>query len=265
MFEDLYRTAAGRVIARLLAAPFISKAAGRLLDSRPSRLFIAPFVRKNHIDLSLAEKSEFDSFNDFFCRRLKPGLRPVDMSEDALVSPCDGLLSVYEISPELRIKIKGGVYTPESLTQGAVPGNMFAGGSCLVFRLTPAHYHRYIYPAEGDITAEGRIPGIFHTVRPTALDNVEVFKTNTREYRLLESPIFGKILQMEIGATLVGRIHNHHGAGVHVLKGQEKGTFLFGGSTIVLLTELKLAPQAEEREVLAGERIYSLRRPPAGQ
>ena len=80
------------------------------------------------------------------------------------------------------------------------------------------------------------IPGVFHTVNPAASDRFPVYKENTREYCLLRSENFGTLLQMEVGAMLVGQIENNPGNKT-VARGQEKGHFAFGGSTVILMTQ----------------------------
>ena len=112
----------------------------------------------------------------------------------------------------------------------------YAGGYALIFRLTVDDYHRYCYVAEGEKSENTRIPGVLHTVNPIANDHFPIYKENSREYSILHSAKFGDILMMEVGALLVGRIVNHHEA-AEVTRGQEKGYFQFGGSTVVLLTE----------------------------
>jgi len=73
-----------------------------------------------------------------------------------------------------------------------------------------------------------------HTVRPIALENGPVFTENCREFTVMKTRHFGKAVQMEVGAMLVGKIRNNHGK--HRFKrGEEKGCFLYGGSTIILL------------------------------
>lgn len=113
----------------------------------------------------------------------------------------------------------------------------FYGGDALIFRLTPANFHRYCYAAGGNILFSGKIQGKLHCVRPIALRTVPVFVQNCREYLVYENKVFGMIVQMEIGALLVGKIRNHrHAEGAdQVQAGVEKGYFEFGGSTILLL------------------------------
>jgi phosphatidylserine decarboxylase len=95
------------------------------------------------------------------------------------------------------------------------------------------------------------IPGKLHTVRPVALQKYPVFTENCREYTILNTDHFGKIAQIEVGAMLVGKICNHHGVSA-IKKGQEKGYFMYGGSTIILLLE-KDAVQMDP-EILAANR-----------
>lgn len=252
MFEHLYQNVPGRVLARLIASPPISRAAGAFLGSRLSRFLIAPFVKKNGIDLSQALGAPYAAFNDFFTRRLVPGARPICEEAGSLASPCDGLLSVYPISEDSILTVKGQPYTVETLLDDPALARKFDGGTCMVFRLTPSHYHRYAFAVSGTILASRHIRGIFHTVRPEALRQLPVFKTNTREYVLCDSPDFGLLVQMEVGATLVGRIVNEKTAGAFT-KGEEKGRFEFGGSTIVLLVQkdrLKLTVPADEKDEL---------------
>ena len=259
MFEDIYSRPLGRLAARVLAAPFVSFLAGAFMDSRLSRPFIRGFAKRNMIDMSEVLKTDFSSFNDFFTRELKPGARPLCPDADALIAPCDGLLSVYDIGPDSRFDIKGHLYTAFSLTENQDIARAFDGGKCLVFRLTPSHYHRYIWPVNGRVTGRKHIRGLYHTVRPGALEHTEVFKTNTREYALCETD-FGRLLYMEVGAMLVGRIVNRAGQDAFS-RGDEKGYFAFGGSTIVLLLEAgaaelegRFSPDAET-PVRAGEKI----------
>lgn len=245
MYENLYQHKLGRIIASLIARPGISRAAGYFMDSRLSRPFIRPFIRKNGIDMREAAPKAYTSFNDFFTRRLVDGARPFDERSFALPSPCDGLLTVYKARQDGAFTVKGTPYTMETLLKDKSLAASFEGGWLFVFRLTPCHYHRYAFPDNGRITLTKRIQGVFHTVRPEALENMPVFKTNTREYACLETENFGRMIYMEVGATMVGRIQNDVKTGVFT-RGQEKGRFEFGGSTVILITEKgKCTPDAE--------------------
>jgi phosphatidylserine decarboxylase len=110
----------------------------------------------------------------------------------------------------------------------------YIGGICLIFRLTVDDYHRYCYFDNGTKGNNTFIKGVLHTVNPIALGKYNIYKRNSREYTVLETENFGKAVQDEVGALLVGRIKNLHQT--HTFKrGEEKGMFEFGGSTVVLL------------------------------
>ena len=232
----LYKTVPGRVVLKVVTARWVSVAAGKFLDSPLSKGLINRFVKKNGIDLNEYESDNFKCFNDCFCRKIKDGLRPIDMDADALISPCDGLLSAYVITPETLLDIKGSLYRIEDLVNDAELAGKYAGGTCLVFRLCVNHYHRYVYVDDGSKGENIFIKGKLHTVRPIALEALPVFKRNCREYTVMHTDGFGDVTQIEVGALLVGKIKNHDGA-AQIKRGNEKGMFLYGGSTIILLLE----------------------------
>ena len=263
----LYHTPVGRLLLKPLCARPVSRLCGRFLDSPLSKILIRPIVRRTGIRLEDFLSDDFCCFNDCFTRRVRPELRPVDASPDALVAPCDGLLSVYPIREYTVIPVKQSRYTINDLLGDDPMAARFEGGVCLVFRLCVNHYHRYCYPDGGRPLRSGFIPGELHTVRPIALEQLPVFVRNCREYALLETDHLGTVAQIEVGAMLVGKIANHP-APERFERGDEKGMFLYGGSTVILLIEpgrihipeAAFALSAEEREipVCMGERIADL-------
>jgi len=232
----LYETVPGRLLLKLLTAPAVSKAAGAFLSTRLSCFLIAPFVRNNQIDMSQYEPVKYKSYNDFFTRKIKAKLRPVDMEATHFISPCDSKLTVYPITEDGRFTIKQTPYTVESLLQNKKLAKEYVGGYALVFRLTVDDYHRYCYVADGTKEDNVVIPGVLHTVNPIANDYFPIYKENSREYSILHTKDFGDIVMMEVGALLVGKIVNHHRK-FKVFRGQEKGYFEFGGSTVVLFVK----------------------------
>ena len=264
LLERLYGTMAGRLLLKPLVTPMVSRLGGRLLDSRISVLLIGPFIRKNFIDMSDYEKRSYRSYNDFFQWRLRPGVRRIDMTPDHLISPCDARLSVYSLDEEFAFTVKHTFYTVETLLKNRRLADRFCGGFAWIFRLCVDDYHRYIYIDNGKASPPRHIPGVFHTVNPIANDRYPIYKENTREYTLLRSKNFGTVLQMEVGALLVGKIENYIPT-APVVRGQEKGSFAFGGSTVILLTQKgKVRPdpdllentlQGIETRVLLGESI----------
>lgn len=230
----LYETAFGRVLLKILVRPWVSKMGGKVLSTRISCIAIRPFVRRSGICMSEYETETYRSYNDFFTRRIRPQCRPIDRDPMHLISPCDSKLTVYRITPDGVFTIKHTQYTVSSLLKNETLAQSYYGGICLVFRLAVDDYHRYCYVADGEKGDNVTIDGVFHTVNPIANDRFPIYKENTREYSLLQTERFGPILMMEVGALMVGKIVNHHGS-ARVSRGEEKGYFQFGGSTIVLL------------------------------
>lgn len=244
----LYKTLPGRILLKPLASRPLSKLCGAFLDSPLSSFLIKDFVQKNKINLDDYQTEGIRTFNEFFRRQIKDGKRPFDQNPDHLCSPCDGLLSVWQIKEDTVIPVKQSCYTITSLLQNQTLASEYEDGLCLVFRLCVDNYHRYSYADSGKKSANFFIPGLLHTVRPIALEARPVFVQNCREYTTIESPAFGKLVQMEVGAMLVGRIVNLEGEGIAV-RGKEKGFFEYGGSTIILLIKknmVRLRPELLE-------------------
>ena len=241
----LYNSRLGRPLLWMLTGCPLSMLVGEFLDSRLSRRLVRGYARRNGIDLSQFEPGPFPSFNAFFTRRILPELRPVDSDPRALISPCDAKLSVYRIDEGATFPIKGFTYTVASLLRDEEAAERYRGGICLVFRLCVDDYHRYHY-LDNCTHGEPRfIKGRLHTVQPVALEKRRVFTENCRECTLLHTEGFGDVMQVEVGALMVGRIVNTHREG-SFLRGEEKGRFEFGGSTVVLLLEKDKATLDEE-------------------
>ncbi|MBR4628517.1 MAG: phosphatidylserine decarboxylase [Ruminococcus sp.] len=264
--KRLYGSVWGRCLLKFMTAPFLSRAAGAFMDSRCSKLMIKPFIRRSGIDMSQFEQRKFRSYNDFFTRKVLPGKRPVDMTPEHLISPCDSKLTVYRIDRRSIFRIKGSRYRVSDLLGSKKLAEGFRGGLCLIFRLEVDDYHRYCYFDSGRKSENVFIPGELHTVNPIALERYNIYKRNSREYTLLDTDNFGRAAQIEVGAMMVGRICNCNGAG-NIVRGNEKGKFEFGGSTIVVLLEkdradidgdiMKNSSEGFETAVKYGERIGS--------
>lgn len=236
LLKKLYGSVTGRVLLKTLTAPALSRIAGRFMDSPASKVLIKPFIKKSGIDTSQYVMSGFRSYNDFFTRRIKKGKRPVDTAPEHLISPCDSKLTVYKISSRSIFRIKGSRYRVSDLLCNDFLAKRYCGGYCCIFRLEVDDYHRYCYIDSGVKSGNTFIPGELHTVNPVALERYNIYKRNCREYTVLHTDNFGDVVQVEVGAMLVGRIVNLHDEGAF-RRGEEKGRFEFGGSTVVLLFE----------------------------
>lgn len=236
LLSFLYTNIFGRMLLKPLIQPQVSKLAGRYLSSAHSKWLISKFIERNEINMDIYEECDYSSFNDFFTRKIKPDCRPVPEDLDVLISPCDCLATVYPIQENTTFSIKNTEYTLRSLLRSPHLAKRFRGGYAYVLRLTVEDYHRYLYSVSGKQSKNYHIDGTFHTVNPIANDYLPIYKENTREYTVIRSKEFGDVLQMEVGALLVGKISNHKQSTV-VTRGEEKGFFEYGGSTIVVLTQ----------------------------
>ena len=232
----LYNTQPGRILLKPLIQPCVSMLAGAFMDSSISRVFIPLFIKACNINMQDYEERKYSSYNDFFTRRVKAGKRVIDKEPKHLIAPCDGKLTVYTLDKDLQFTIKDTRYTLQSLLKSRKLADYYKDGSLLVFRLTVDDYHRYCYIDDGIKTKNYRIKGVFHTVNPLAGEQFPVYKENTREFCMLNSENFGRLMIMEVGALLVGKIVNYHEEAC-VRRGEEKGRFEFGGSTIVVCLE----------------------------
>jgi phosphatidylserine decarboxylase len=222
----LYERALGRCFLKMLSSRSVSKACGKFLDSKMSKPMINRFIKKNDIDTDDYEIEDPRCFNEFFVRQIKQELRPFEDDPNVLISPCDALLSAYHIELGTVIPAKQSKYSLRELLADDELAKKYDGGACLVFRLTVSHYHRYVYAVDGVKGDNIFIEGKLHTVRPIALEAEPVFVQNCREYTVIETERFGDVVQMEVGAMLVGKIDNYHGAR-SVTRGEEKGKFLY--------------------------------------
>ena len=224
------------MVLKLLTAPLLSKIAGAYMDCGISKIHIKGFIQKAGIDMSEYEKQEYKNFNECFTRKILKEKRPVCQEADKLTAPCDGRLSAYHIGEDSTFEIKRSRYRVSDLIEGSETAPDYCGGVCLVFRLCVDNYHRYGYIDDGVILENRALKGRLHTVRPIAMERYPVFVQNSREYTVMETEHFGRIAQIEVGAMMIGKIVNHKHSGA-VKRGEEKGMFLYGGSTIVVLLE----------------------------
>ncbi len=262
--EFIYSKAPMRFLLRILARPIVSKIAGKFLDTWPSTFLIDSFVKKNHIQMKDYERRRYCSYNEFFTRKIKAKKRPFDQTPSTLIAPCDGKVIAYPINLDSKFKIKNSYYTIESMLRNRKLAKEYVGGTCVIIRLTVDNYHRYCYVDQAAKERNHFIPGRLYTVNPIILDHVNIYKENSRSYCVLNTQNFGKVIQMEVGALMVGKINNYHRQAI-VMRGQEKGKFEFGGSTVVLLLQrdvvgidddiLKNTKEGYETVIKMGEQI----------
>ncbi len=233
----LYGNVIGRSFLRLITKPIVSRVIGNILSTKASCLLINPFIKSNGLDMSDYYERSYCSYNDFFTRELISDARPINQAKNVLITPADGRISVYKIDEDSVFSIKNSYYTVESMLNSKKYAKKYHGGYCVITRLCVDNFHRYCYPDNGIQGKTKFINGVLHTVNPEALNHYNIYKENCRECTLLHTENFGDIMQIEVGALMVGKIKNHHSCGKVFNKGDEKGMFEFGGSTVVMLIE----------------------------
>jgi phosphatidylserine decarboxylase len=254
------RVFADRILRFLYAGPFGLRMADLVVGRRflseiyacwqrrgGSRKNIARFCQELGIDISEAEfpLSHYRSTEDFFMRRLKPGARPVDQDPRHLVSPADGRALVYAPLAEQPLRVKGSRLRIAELLGSEQWAQPYRGGTAIIVRLAAADYHRFHFPESGVASAAIEIPGPLYHVHPVALAAGAPIFRNKRSLTWLQTERWGTIAIVEIGAFAVGTIVQTYQPGP-VQRGQEKGFFRLGGSTVVILVEAgKLQPDED--------------------
>jgi len=271
----------------LLPQHLLSRAMHALarVRARPVKsLAIRGFLRFYAVNLAEAEHpdpAQYESFNAFFTRALKPGARPVDPSPAAVVSPVDGTVSqAGPIERDMLLQAKGIRYSVADLL-GGDPGmaERFQDGSFATIYLAPYNYHRIHMPLAGSLTQARFVPGdLFSVNAVTAAQVPGLFARNERVVCLFDTTV-GPMAVVLVGALFVGsmslswlgevraapgrRVHElgTGGSPVTLDKGAELGLFNMG-STVILLwprgavqLDRHLAPGSVVR---MGERIALL-------
>ena len=230
----LYKTFLGRRILSIIVKPWFTKLNGYLMNSKASKLISIILIKKYKINKEEYTKTKFKSYNDFFTRKKKQEYLNIDTNKNDLISPADSKLTVYNIKRGNKFKIKDSYYSIYDLLDGNQISEEYENGKILIFRLEVNDYHRYCYIDDGTKGVNIYIKGVFHTVRNIALKKYNIYKKNAREYTIMNTKNFGQVIEIDVGAMIVGRIKNHH-QDYKFKKGEEKGYFEFNGSTIVLL------------------------------
>lgn len=234
----VYEKPAGRLFWPLLAgSPWFSQFYGYLQDHPSSKRKIQSFISKFGIRMEEYEAKEYACFNDFFIRRFRKGSRPFVEEPRTFAAPCEARYLVHnECGEEMTLPVKGALVSPAKLLGNSELASQFIGGPVAIARLCPTDYHRFHFPDSGHILKSYKIPGPLHSVNPLALRAYkEVLIKNERHVTVLKTQHFGKVAMVDVGATCVGKIVQHKHVDQSFKRGEEKGYFLFGGSTTILL------------------------------
>lgn len=204
---------------------------GKAFDEAKSRKHIPAFVKMYQINLNellSPNISDYETFNQFFYRKLKPDARAIGHKNDpnVIVSAADCRLILFDnISEATRIWVKGHNFSLHHLFDNEKLADEFLGGSIAIFRLAPVDYHRFHSPIHGKIGGEmKKITGTYYTVNPIAIkENLDVLTRNQRTVITIENDNYEKVAFVAIGALLVGSVNFTVEPHQEVAKGDELG------------------------------------------
>jgi phosphatidylserine decarboxylase len=214
---------------------------GKIQDSKISKKKIENFISEFEINETEFKipKDMYENFNDFFARELKKEARSIDEENENIVSPADGRILAYNSIEDTKlIQVKGEYYDLKELLVKEELIEKYKNCSCFVVRLCPTDYHRFHFPDSGVAEAAEKINGTYYSVNPIALNKKSrIYCRNKREVTIFHSDNFEDICIIEVGATCVGSIIQTYSPFHKVQKGEEKGYFKFGGSTVIMLIQ----------------------------
>lgn len=218
---------------------------GRKFDDPASKDEIEKFIAFHRLNMDevLLPLDQFQNFNEFFYRALKPDARPCSAPNNPaiIVSPADCRSVVFnQMSQATKIWVKGREFNMKRLLGEAYPDDVarFEGGGLGIFRLAPQDYHRFHIPVDGVMGEPKTIAGEYYTVNPMAIRSaLDVYGENVRVVVPIDSEVHGRVMVICVGAMMVGSTVITRQPGEKVKRAEELGYFKFGGSTILLLFE----------------------------
>jgi phosphatidylserine decarboxylase len=244
----LYCSVAGKKMGSLVTNKYFSKADGAFQDLPSSHRKVRPFIEKFNIPIedyepgsrpSLDPRDSYRSFNEFFIRKFKLGKRSFVSDPYRMPAFAEARYVGFDaIDEKSKYPVKGQYLLAKDLIGNDQISKIFDGGPLLIARLCPVDYHRYHYPDNGKVVEHFPVAGAYDSVNPFALQyKNQIFIKNERYVSILQTENFGRLAYIEVGAICVGKIVQTHRWNKSFLRGEEKGYFLFGGSTVILVGE----------------------------
>jgi len=263
------RAALERIAVAAVSWPFLSRLTGYLADLRLPPTLLVPairaYARAYGVDLSEAAHPPegYPSFNAFFTRRLRDGVRPIETASGAVVSPSDSRLSaIGRVPKDGRLEqLKGETYAIDALLGSPEDAAPFWNGQHGTLYLSPAMYHRVHSPVDGEVVAWRYVPGRLFPVNAAGVRSVPGLLTrNERVIVRIETGAHGPVSVVLVGAANVGRIslafadlvtNRGHMPGVFqpkapipIRRGDEIGSFNLGSTVVLLVADPGLVPAA---------------------
>ncbi|MDL5026164.1 archaetidylserine decarboxylase [Vibrio gigantis] len=192
----------------------LTRLVGKLASAKAGGLTTAIinwFIKQYKVNMDEALHSDpkhFKTFNEFFVRELKDGMRPIAEGESVIVHPADARVSQFgPITDGQLIQAKGHDYSARELLGGdAALADEFKDGEFATLYLSPSDYHRVHMPCDGTLRQMIYVPGDLFSVNPLTAENVpNLFARNERVVCIFDTE-FGPMAQVLVGATIVGSI-----------------------------------------------------------
>ncbi len=200
-------------LQRILPHHGLSRLAGWLADCRISWIknaLISRFVKAFPVTMEEAiieDPLAYASFNDFFTRTLKAGVRDLSRREGQFISPVDGEISAQGSIDEGRIfQAKGHDYTLEALFASDDSKRLapYRNGQFSTIYLAPHDYHRIHMPIDGQLKSMTYVPGRLFSVNQSTVANIPgVFAKNERLVLEFDTD-HGPMCLIFVGAMIVG-------------------------------------------------------------
>jgi len=189
--------------------------------------------------MSEFEPGPYDRYAAFFERGFLPGKRRFPTRDEEMGAFAEARYFGWKsLASEQRFPVKGASLQAEALLGSSARAKSFESGPVILARLSPVDYHRLHYVEDGRTVETDRIGSKLWTVDRNALqDQPDILFRNERSIQILQTAHFGRIGMVEVGALTVGRVGQQHDTELPFRRGDEKATFRFGGSAVVLFGE----------------------------
>lgn len=252
----------------------VSRAAGRLADNDRTPALknrvVKWFIKRYGVDMSEAAESDptaYSSFNAFFTRALKPGIRPIAVGDNTFVSPVDGAISqLGQVSGGRVFQAKGQSFSLVELLGGDTGrAEAFSEGEFSTVYLSPKDYHRIHMPMAGTLREMIYVPGKLFSVNPVTVENVpNLFARNERVVCIFDTAA-GPMALVLVGAMIVGSVEtpwagvvapNNSGvkaityegeSAISFAKGEEMGRFRLGSTVVMVMPKGSVSWNAEQK------------------
>ncbi|MFN0060230.1 MAG: phosphatidylserine decarboxylase [Planctomycetota bacterium] len=235
----LYGSFLGGVARLVLRSRLVNKIGGLYFSSPLSLDHVKTFVQAGSIAMEEFEATDYNSFNEFFTRRFRAGARSFANAQWEFPAFAEGrYLAFSRVTHDITFPVKGYQLTPKAILGDEEQAEPFLGGPALIARLNPYDYHRFHYPDSGRHIGSADLKGGLDSVNPFALRaRGSVFARNHRRVSYLTTQNFGRLAYVEIGAMGVGKIVQTKSTDDNFERGEEKGYFKYGGSTVIVFGE----------------------------